>query len=121
MPMLLMAFWIVVGLFAPLSTLDMLGGVPWQAPQLLLTYSALPLTADAAVVGAVTLMVLLAVAAAAQDALPLWAATRVQLPADTSVTALLVTVQTRGVVDSMLTGRAEVALAASAGVATPSV
>jgi len=59
--------------------------------------------------------------AAAKLALPAWVAVRVQVPADISVSAVPVTVQTDGVVDASVTGKPEVEVAASWSGAVPIV
>ena len=63
--LLLMALWMIDGLFAPASTLLLEGGVLWHMPQLLLAYKTLPFAADAADAGLLTVTVWVTVAAAA--------------------------------------------------------
>lgn len=61
------------------------------------------------------------VAAAAKVALPAWLAVKVQVPVDTKVKLLPLTVHTPGVVEASATAKFEVELATSAGAAVPSV
>lgn len=72
-------------------------------------------------VAAETVKVLITGGAAAKTALPGWLAVMLQLPAANNVTVLPLTVQTAVVVDVNDTVRPEVALATSAGGATPRV
>jgi hypothetical protein len=58
-------------------------------------------------------------AAAVHDALPAWVALNVHVPADFSVSAVVVTLQTAGVFDVILTVRPELEVAVTAGVDTP--
>ena len=59
-----------VGLFAPLRTINLEGGVPWQLPHELLPYSALPLSAEGSPTGLETTTVRETIGAAAKLASP---------------------------------------------------
>ncbi len=71
--------------------------------------------------GGLTATVRVTATAAAKEALPVWLAVKEQLPAATRVSALPLVVQTAGVVDTIVTGKPELALAASAAGVVPSV
>ena len=105
------AFCMLAGLFAPFKTFRVAGTAPWQAPQLLLAYSALPLLADVTAAGLVTVTVRVTVAAAAKVPLPAWSAVMVQSPAASIVRVLPATEHTDGVVEANVTVRLESALA----------
>ena len=68
-----------------------------------------------------TVTVRVTVAAAATLALPAWLAARVQLPADTSVSVVPLTVQTAGVLDVKVTAKPALDVATSAGAGVPRV
>ena len=68
-----------------------------------------------------TLKELDTVVAAAKVPLPAWLALTLQVPTETSVSVVPLTLQTLAVVEANDTGRPDVALAASAGGAVPRV
>jgi hypothetical protein len=119
-PILAMAFWMTVGLFAPFRTFENAGGVPWQLPQELLAYRAFPLIAEVTGVGLVTLKVRVTIGAAAKFVLPDWFAVTMQLPTVKEFNTLPVTVHTDGVVLAKSTGKPELAVAFS-DVVTPTI
>lgn len=71
--------------------------------------------------GGFTATVRVTATAAAKMALPAWLAVKEQLPAATRVSALPLVVHTPGVVDTIVTGKPELALATSAAGVVPSV